>query len=62
MPIGFKNSTDGSIKAAADSCYTSGIRTPFLSINLDGRVISAETKGNPDCHLVLRRLLPRPEL
>ena len=23
MPIGFKNSTDGSIKAAADSCYTS---------------------------------------
>ena len=25
-----------------------------ISINLDGRVISAETKGNPDCHLVLR--------
>ena len=25
-----------------------------LSINLDGQVISAETKGNPDCHLVLR--------
>ena len=54
MPIGFKNSTDGSIKAAADSCYTSAFGHHFLSINLDGRVISAETKGNPDCHLVLR--------
>ena len=54
MPIGFKNSTDGSIKAAADSCYPSAFEHHFLSINLDGRVISAETKGNPDCHLVLR--------
>ena len=54
MPIVFKNSTDGSIKAAADSCYTSAFEHHFLSINLDGRVISAETKGNPDCHLVLR--------
>ena len=54
MPVGFKNSTDGSIKAAADSCYAAGFEHHFLSINLDGRVISAETKGNPDCHLVLR--------
>ena len=54
MPVGFKNSTDGSIKAAADSCFAAGFEHHFLSINLDGRVISAETKGNPDCHLVLR--------
>ena len=54
MPVGFKNSTDGSIKAAADSCYASSFQHHFLSINLDGRVIAAETKGNPDCHLVLR--------
>ncbi|MDO4913075.1 MAG: 3-deoxy-7-phosphoheptulonate synthase [Bifidobacteriaceae bacterium] len=54
MPVGFKNSTDGSVKAAADSCYVSGFSHHFLSINLDGRVISAETKGNPDCHIVLR--------
>lgn len=54
MPVGFKNSTDGSVKAAADSCYTAAFEHHFLSINLDGRVISAETKGNPDCHLVLR--------
>ncbi|KAB8286660.1 phospho-2-dehydro-3-deoxyheptonate aldolase [Bifidobacterium ramosum] len=54
MPIGFKNATDGSIKPAADSCYTAAFEHHFLSINLDGHVISAETKGNPDCHLVLR--------
>lgn len=54
MPIGFKNSTDGSIKAAADSCFTAAHEHHFLSINLSGRVISAQTKGNPDCHLVLR--------
>ncbi|RSX55028.1 phospho-2-dehydro-3-deoxyheptonate aldolase [Bifidobacterium dolichotidis] len=54
MPIGFKNATDGSIKPAADSCYAAAFEHHFLSINLDGRVIAAETKGNPDCHLVLR--------
>lgn len=54
MPIGFKNSTDGSVKAAADSCYTVANEHHFLSINLDGRVIAAQTKGNPDCHIVLR--------
>ena len=54
MPVGFKNSTDGSVKAAADSCYTAAFEHHFLSINLDGHVIAAETKGNPDCHLVLR--------
>ena len=54
MPIGFKNATDGSIKPAADSCYTAAFEHHFLSVNLDGQVISAETKGNPDCHLVLR--------
>ncbi|KFF31495.1 3-deoxy-7-phosphoheptulonate synthase [Bifidobacterium bombi] len=54
MPIGFKNSTDGSVKAAADSCYAVSSEHHFLSINLDGRVISAQTKGNPDCHIVLR--------
>ena len=40
--------------SAADSCFAAGFEHHFLSINLDGRVISAETKGNPDCHLVLR--------
>ncbi|GGI13955.1 phospho-2-dehydro-3-deoxyheptonate aldolase [Galliscardovia ingluviei] len=54
MPVGFKNATDGSIKPAADSCYASSNEHHFLSINLDGQVIAAETKGNADCHVVLR--------
>ncbi len=54
MPVGFKNSTDGSVKAAVDSCYAASFGQHFLSINLDGRVISAQTTGNPYCHLVLR--------
>ncbi|MFT8357603.1 3-deoxy-7-phosphoheptulonate synthase [Bifidobacterium aquikefiri] len=54
MPIGFKNSTDGNVKAAADSCYSASAEHHFLSINLDGHVIAAETKGNPNCHLILR--------
>ena len=54
MPIGFKNATDGSVKPAADSCYTAAFEHHFLSINIDGHEIAAETNGNPDCQLVLR--------
>jgi 3-deoxy-7-phosphoheptulonate synthase len=54
MPVGFKNATDGSVRVAADSCYTAQFEHHFLSINVDGKVISAETLGNPDCHVVLR--------
>ncbi|WP_297316695.1 3-deoxy-7-phosphoheptulonate synthase [Bifidobacterium indicum] len=54
MPIGFKNSTDGNVDVAADSCYAAAFDHHFLSVNLDGHVISAETRGNPDCHLIMR--------
>jgi 3-deoxy-7-phosphoheptulonate synthase len=54
MPVGFKNATDGSVRVAADSCYTAQFEHHFLSINVDGNVIAAETLGNPDCHVVLR--------
>ena len=46
MPnLRLKNATDGSIKPAADSCFAAAFEHHFLSINLDGRVISAETEG-----------------
>lgn len=54
MPVGFKNATDGSVKPAVDSCYTASFGHHFLSINLDGHVIAAQTTGNKDCHVVLR--------
>lgn len=60
MPVGFKNSTDGNVKVAADSCYTAAHEHHFLSINVDGNVISAETLGNPDCHVILRGSIHGP--
>lgn len=54
MPIGFKNATDGSVQSAVDSCYVASCEHHFLSINLEGNVISAQTAGNPHCHLILR--------
>ena len=54
MPMGFKNSTEGSVEAAVDSCLAAASEHHFLSINLDGHVIAAETRGNPDCHIILR--------
>ncbi|MFD0704322.1 3-deoxy-7-phosphoheptulonate synthase [Alloscardovia venturai] len=60
MPVGFKNSTDGNVKVAADSCYTAAHEHHFLSINVDGAVIAAETRGNPDCHVILRGSIHGP--
>ena len=60
MPVGFKNSTDGNVKVAADSCYAAANEHHFLSVNVDGSVISAETLGNPDCHVILRGSIHGP--
>jgi 3-deoxy-7-phosphoheptulonate synthase len=54
MPIGFKNATDGSVKAAIDGCYTATQQHTFFGIDHLGRASAVETLGNPDCHVVLR--------
>ncbi|RSX46159.1 phospho-2-dehydro-3-deoxyheptonate aldolase [Bifidobacterium castoris] len=54
MPIGFKNATDGSVKAAMNSCITAGRQHTFFGIDHQGRACAVETLGNPDCHIVLR--------
>ncbi|WP_033521003.1 3-deoxy-7-phosphoheptulonate synthase [Bifidobacterium bohemicum] len=54
MPIGFKNATDGSVKAAIDGCFTASERHTFFGINHLGQASAVETLGNPDCHVVLR--------
>lgn len=54
MPIGFKNATDGSVKAAIDGCYTATQQHTFFGIDHLGRACAVETLGNPDCHVVLR--------
>jgi 3-deoxy-7-phosphoheptulonate synthase len=54
MPLGFKNGTDGSIQTAVNAIKSAGQGHTFLGINLDGAASAIVTRGNPDCHVVLR--------
>ncbi len=54
MPVGYKNGTDGSFKAAINAMLTARISHHFLGINQDGLASIVKTTGNPDGHLVLR--------
>ncbi len=54
MPLGFKNSTDGTIQAAINAIKAASRQQTFLGIDHEGRAASVTTKGNPYCHLVLR--------
>src|SRR6185312_15909866 len=54
MPLGFKNGTDGSIPTAINAIKAAGQPHTFLGINLDGSASAIVTRGNPDCHIVLR--------
>jgi 3-deoxy-7-phosphoheptulonate synthase len=54
MPVGFKNSTDGSIAPAVNAISAALHPHRFLGINSEGQVSIVSTTGNPDCHLVLR--------
>ena len=54
MPLGFKNSTDGSIQAAVNAIRASAQSQTFLGINMDGTASAVTTCGNPNCHIVLR--------
>ena len=54
MPLGFKNGTDGSISTAINAIKAAAQPHTFLGINLDGSASAIVTRGNPDCHVVLR--------
>jgi 3-deoxy-7-phosphoheptulonate synthase len=54
MPLGFKNGTDGSIQTAINAIKAAGQPQTFLGIDLAGRSSSIATRGNPNCHVVLR--------
>lgn len=53
-PIGFKNGTDGNVRIAIDAILASQCRHHFLSVHKNGQVAIVETRGNHDCHLILR--------
>lgn len=54
MPLGFKNSTDGSIEHAINAIIAASQPQTFMGINNEGRASAFSTTGNPDCHIVLR--------
>jgi 3-deoxy-7-phosphoheptulonate synthase len=53
-PIGFKNGTDGNIRIAIDAIQAASRPHHFLSIHKNGQVAIVETRGNSDCHVILR--------
>src|SRR3990167_3923621 len=53
-PIGFKNGTDGNIKIATDAMQAAAGGHHFLSVHKNGQVAIVQTKGNRDCHVILR--------
>ena len=53
-PIGFKNGTDGNIKIATDAIQAAAGGHHFLSVHKNGQVAIVQTKGNRDCHVILR--------
>ena len=54
MPLGFKNSTSGSVDAAINAVKAAGQPQTFLGISQQGLASAVTTRGNPNCHLVLR--------
>jgi 3-deoxy-7-phosphoheptulonate synthase len=54
MPVGMKNRPDGSIGTAADAIRAAGVPHVFTGIDTAGTPAILHTRGNADCHLVLR--------
>ena len=53
-PIGFKNGTDGNIRIAVEAVLAARQRHHFLSVHKNGQVAIVSTRGNDDCHVILR--------
>ncbi len=53
-PVGFKNGTDGGVRVALDAIKTASSPHRFLSVTKDGESAIIVTKGNEDCHVILR--------
>ena len=53
-PVGFKNGTDGGVKVAADAVVAAQSPHAFLGLTKMGQAAVFETRGNDDCHVILR--------
>ncbi len=54
MPLGFKNGTDGTLSAAINAIKAASQPQTFMGVSVDGRASAIVTRGNPNCHIVLR--------
>ena len=54
MPVGFKNGTDGGIQIAIDAVRAAAHPHSFLGVTDRGLAGIVSTRGNSDCHLILR--------
>ncbi len=54
MPVGFKNRTDGDVQVAVDAVRAAAVRHAFAGIDVDGTPAILYTRGNRDCHIILR--------
>ncbi len=53
-PVGFKNGTDGGIKVATDAIQAAQAPHAFMGMTKMGQTAIFETRGNADCHVILR--------
>ena len=53
-PVGFKNGTDGGVKVAADAIQAAQATHAFMGMTKMGQAAIFETRGNDDCHVILR--------
>ncbi|MDP1691462.1 MAG: 3-deoxy-7-phosphoheptulonate synthase [Burkholderiaceae bacterium] len=53
-PVGFKNGTDGSLQVAADAILAARAPHAFIGMTKMGMAAIFETRGNDDCHVILR--------
>ncbi|MCE9557574.1 MAG: 3-deoxy-7-phosphoheptulonate synthase [Armatimonadetes bacterium] len=53
-PVGFKNGSDGNVKIAVDAMKAAAAPHHFLSVTKGGISAIVATRGNEDCHVILR--------
>ncbi|MFL5824339.1 MAG: 3-deoxy-7-phosphoheptulonate synthase [Solirubrobacteraceae bacterium] len=54
MPVGFKNRTDGNVQVAVDAVRAAAVPHAFTGIDMTGTPAIVYTRGNQDCHVILR--------
>ena len=54
MPVGFKNSTSGDISLAVNAILSASYPHCFMGITNNGEPAICKTKGNKNCHIILR--------